>query len=41
VSTYMGHSKVEITWDRYGHLYPDAMAEDMGLLDQHLAGRIG
>lgn len=41
VSTYMGHSKVEITWNRYGHLYPDAVAEDMGLLDEHLAERIG
>lgn len=41
VSTYMGHSKVAITWDRYGHLYPDIVGEDMGLLDAHLAERIG
>jgi len=39
-ATYMGHSKVEVFWDRYGHLYPDAMAEDMGLLDDHLAERL-
>ena len=24
LSEYMGHENISITWDTYGHLYPDA-----------------
>jgi len=36
LSTYMGHSSISITMDRYGHLMPDAESEDAGLLDVFL-----
>lgn len=37
LSTYMGHSSVTITLDRYGHLMPGNEAEAAALLDAYLA----
>lgn len=37
LSTYMGHSSVVITLDRYGHLMPGNEAEAATLLDTYLA----
>jgi integrase len=37
LSTYMGHSSVTITLDRYGHLFPGNEAEAANLLDAYLA----
>src|SRR5262249_25190402 len=37
LSTYMGHSSVTITLDRYGHLFPGNEEEAAGLLDNYLA----
>ena len=36
LSTYMGHSSITVTLDRYGHLLPGAEAEAAGLLDRYL-----
>lgn len=36
LSTYLGHSSVAITLDRYGHLMPGNEAEAAGLLDVYL-----
>lgn len=36
LSTFMGHSGVAITLDRYGHLMPGSEAEAAGLLDAYL-----
>lgn len=36
LSTYLGHSSIAITMDRYGHLMPNAGAEAVGLLDGFL-----
>jgi hypothetical protein len=36
--TYMGHSGISITLDRYGHLMPGNEKEAAGLLDTYLAG---
>jgi hypothetical protein len=41
LSTYMGHSSVMITFDRYGHLMPGNEAEAARLLDSFLAARAG
>jgi integrase len=38
LSTYMGHSSVTITFDRYGHLMPGNESEAAELLDSYLAG---
>ena len=38
LSTYMGHSSIQITYDRYGHLMPGNEEEAAGLLDAHLGG---
>jgi len=38
LSTYMGHSSITITLDRYGHLMPGNERETAALLDQYLAG---
>jgi integrase len=35
-STYMGHSSVTITYDRYGHLMPGNETEAAALLDAFL-----
>jgi integrase len=36
LQTYMGHSSVTITYDRYGHLMPGNEGEAAGLLDAYL-----
>jgi integrase len=36
LSTYLGHSSVMLTWDRYGHLFPGNEAEAAELLDAYL-----
>ena len=36
LATYMGHSSITITMDRYGHLMPGNEAEAAGLLDAYL-----
>jgi integrase len=41
LSTYMGHSTIAMTYDRYGHLMPGSEAEAAGLLDTYLAAQIG
>jgi integrase len=40
LSTYMGHSSVTITLDRYGHLMPGNEGEAAALLDGYLAREI-
>ena len=40
LSTYMGHSGVSITLDRYGHLMPGNEAEAAGLLDAYLRSAV-
>lgn len=37
LSTYMGHSSITITIDRYGHLMPGNEEEAAGLLDAYLS----
>jgi integrase len=37
VSTFLGHSSISITMDRYGHLFPGSESEAAGLLDAYLA----
>ena len=37
LSTYLGHSTIGITFDRYGHLMPGNEDEAAGLLDAYLA----
>lgn len=37
ITTYMGHSSIQVTYDRYGHLMPGSEAEVAGLLDTYLA----
>jgi integrase len=39
LQTYMGHSSVTITYDRYGHLMPGNEDEAAGLLDAYLMQR--
>jgi integrase len=41
LSTYMGHSSVTITFDRYGHLMPGNEGEAAGLLDAYLEAATG
>jgi integrase len=36
LSTYLGHSSITTTLDRYGHLFPGSEAEAAGLLDAYL-----
>ena len=36
LSTFMGHAKIGITLDRYGHLMPGSEEEAAGLLDAYL-----
>lgn len=33
---YMGHSGIQVTYDRYGHLFPGNEAEASALLDGYL-----
>ena len=37
IATYMGHSSVAFTYDRYGHLLPGSTAENAAKLDAYLA----
>ena len=37
LSTYVGHSSITITLDRYGHLMPGNEEEAAALLDSYLA----
>lgn len=39
LSTFMGHAKISITLDRYGHLMPGSEAEAASLLDAYLGAR--
>jgi integrase len=41
LSTYMGHSSITITFDRYGHLMPGNEAEFTRLLDTYLEAETG
>ena len=41
LSTYMGHSSITITLDRYGHLFPGNEGEAAGLLDAYLEAATG
>jgi integrase len=41
LSTYMGHSSITITLDRYGHLMPGNEDEAAGLLDEYLERSTG
>ena len=36
LSTYMGHSSITITLDRYGHLFPGNESQAADLLDAYL-----
>jgi integrase len=36
LSTYMGHSSITVTLDRYGHLMPGSEAEAGAMLDAYL-----
>lgn len=36
LSTYMGHSSIQVTYDKYGHLMPGNEDEAAGLLDAYL-----
>ena len=38
LSTFMGHTNISITLDRYGHLMPGSEEEAAGLLDAYLDG---
>jgi integrase len=40
LSTYMGHAKISITLDRYGHLMPGSEDEAAGLLDAYLTAQL-
>jgi len=37
LQTFMGHSSITVTLDRYGHLFPGSEEEAAGLLDAYLA----
>lgn len=41
LSTYMGHSSVTVTYDRYGHLMPGNESEAAELLDSYLERVVG
>jgi integrase len=41
LSTYMGHSSITITLDRYGHLFPGNEDEAAALLDTYLEAECG
>jgi len=36
LSTYMGHSTISVTYDRYGHLMPGNESEAAALVDAYL-----
>ena len=37
LSDYMGHSSIQVTFDKYGHLFPGNEAQAATLLDEYLA----
>lgn len=39
LQTYLGHSSITVTLDRYGHLMPGAEAEAAGMLEDYLGRR--
>jgi hypothetical protein len=39
LSTFMGHAKIAITLDRYGHMMPGSEQEAAALLDTYLAAQ--
>ncbi len=39
LATFMGHAKIGITLDRYGHLMPGSEDEAAALLDAYLAAQ--
>jgi integrase len=41
LSTFMGHSSIQITMDRYSHLMPGSEEEAAGLLDAYLVRSTG
>jgi hypothetical protein len=41
LSTYMGHSSITITYDRYGHPMPGNEDEAAALLDTYLERAVG
>jgi integrase len=41
LTSYMGHSSITVTFDRYGHLMPGNEEEAAGLLDTYLDSSIG
>jgi integrase len=41
LSTYMGHSSIAITLDRYGHLMPGNEEQAAELLDAYLSAQHG
>ncbi len=41
LSTYVGHSSITITLDRYGHLMPGNEAEAAGMLASYLEREAG
>ncbi len=36
ITQYLGHSSIEVTFDRYGHLMPGSEAEAASLIDAYL-----
>ncbi len=41
LSTFMGHAKIAVTFDLYGHLMPGSEAEASELLDAYLNAERG
>jgi len=41
LSTFIGHTSITITLDRYGHLFPGSEKEAAGLLDTYLERAVG
>ena len=41
LSEYMGHSKIALTMDLYGHLMPGNESQEAGLLDAYLLRQNG
>lgn len=37
LSSYMGHSSIQITFDRYGHLMPANEEQAVALMDDYLS----
>jgi integrase len=41
LSTFLGHSSISITLDRYGHLFPGSRDEAVALVDAYLERTTG